>query len=112
MNEWYLLAAASAVALAVVTPPLWRWCAGVDKPARQPWTEFDNARRLQYWRNRVEFFKAALAKELRLKRGKIGWARVNLANCVAEVLRLEAQDPAIRLAMLTGSVTSDPADAA
>jgi hypothetical protein len=140
MNEWYLVATASAVALAVVTPPLWRWCAGVDKPKDEPEDDYPNHprndeafaalneraanfRRLTMWRNRVKFHKRELAKELRMKRGRIGAERAALNDATAQVLKLEGVgpqdatagtlnpiDPAIRLAMLTGSVTSDPAD--
>lgn len=45
--------------------------------------------RITWARNRVEYWKLEVAKELRLKRGRIGVARLALSDCMALLLRLE-----------------------
>lgn len=57
-----------------------------DKLKRQ---HDDAARRLDQWRNRAANAKAALAVELKRKRGRIGQARKAYNEAVAQVLKLE-----------------------
>jgi hypothetical protein len=118
-ETWYLVAAASAVAAACAIPPLWRWCAGVDKPkplcvSPEGSEFFDRQVLLTQYRN-LWLERSTLIEDIMLaveQHKPRKTLRAALAVVTNEMLDLEVKlnPDAYDLAMLTGSVTSDPGD--